>query len=95
VLQPGSPAQVVNVGEAPLRARRGPSINEPVQARFPAGTQLTVLEGPVEADGYIWWRVEADGASGWSAERSQEGTIWLEPLPAPEPPPADAPATDD
>jgi hypothetical protein len=81
VLQVGSSAQVVNVGEAALLGRTRPGTDEPDQARFPEGTQVTLIEGPVEIDGYRWWFVESDNASGWSAERSQEGTVWLEPLP--------------
>jgi hypothetical protein len=72
---------VVNVGDAALLGRRGPSVTEPEQARFPEGTQVTILAGPVEADGYIWWHIQDDTISGWSAESSQEGVAWLEPVP--------------
>jgi hypothetical protein len=80
ILQPGAPAQVVNVGEAALLVRGQPGTNQPVQARFPEGTQVTIVEGPVEADGYTWWRIEADNVSGWSAAGNPEtGTPWLQP----------------
>jgi hypothetical protein len=34
------------------------------------GTRLLILEGPREADGLRWWRLQdrADGAEGWAAE---------------------------
>jgi uncharacterized protein YraI len=63
-----------------LLARSGPGTNEPVQARFTEGTQVTIVEGPVEADGYTWWLIEADNTNGWSADSSPEGLVWLEPL---------------
>jgi hypothetical protein len=80
VLRPGGQARVVNVGAAALLARSGPGTNEPVQARFIEGTDVTILEGPVEADGYTWWLIEAAGRNGWSADSSPEGVVWLEPL---------------
>ncbi len=79
-LRPNGQAQVVNLGGATLLGRSGPGINEPVQTRFAEGSQVTILEGPVEADGYVWWRIENETGSGWSAERSAEGVVWLQPL---------------
>ncbi len=77
-LQVGGRAAVVNVGDSPLRGRREPGINQPVDARFPQASEVTILEGPVIADGYTWWLVESDAGKGWSAERSAEGVLWLE-----------------
>ena len=40
---------------------------------------VKVLEGPVSAEGFTWWRVEdIDGKSGWVAEGDSE-TVWLSP----------------
>ncbi len=92
-LQVGAVAYVVNVGQSPLRARRKPGIDQPVEARFPAGTQVEILDGPIEADGYVWWRVEGEEGVGWSAERGADGLVLLE-LPTANPAPAaDATAT--
>jgi hypothetical protein len=45
--------------------------------RFAPGTLVTVREGPVEADGYRWWRVESgQGLSGWAADGDGEDD-WL------------------
>lgn len=79
ILHVGGEALVVNVGDSPLRARREPGVNQPVQARFPDNARVRIVEGPVEADGYVWWRVEGPEGSGWSAERSLEGVVWLQP----------------
>lgn len=78
-LAPGARARVTNLGGAALRARTAPGLSSPVTARIPEGREVTVLEGPVEADGYVWWRVEAAEGAGWVAERSPEGTVFLSP----------------
>ncbi|MCX7791753.1 MAG: SH3 domain-containing protein [Chloroflexaceae bacterium] len=75
----GARARVINLGGAPLRARAAPGLSSPVTARIPEGREVTVLEGPIEADGYVWWRVEAAEGAGWVAERSPEGTVFLSP----------------
>jgi hypothetical protein len=41
---------------------------------------VRIREGPVEADGYTWWRIEGQSGAGWSAERSKEGVVWLQPV---------------
>lgn len=73
-------ALVTNLNGSPLRARQSPGLT-PVIARIAEGSTVTLREGPVEADGYTWWRVESASASGWVAERSPEGVAFLEPLP--------------
>jgi uncharacterized protein YraI len=52
-----------------------------VVGRIPEGSTVTLREGPVEAEGYSWWRVEAEGVSGWVAAGSPEGVAFLEPVP--------------
>lgn len=78
-LRPGGRAVVSPVVSSGLRARRDPDLSSPVQATFKAGTLVTILEGPIQADGYVWWRVESSAGAGWCAQGSPEGVIWLEP----------------
>lgn len=78
-LAPGARARVTNLGGATLRTRVAPGLSSRVTARIPEGREVTVLEGPVETDGYVWWRVEAAEGAGWVAERSPEGTVFLSP----------------
>lgn len=48
--------------------------------RVAAGTQFTVKDGPVDAEGFRWWLlVDDEGREGWAAERDKE-TRWLTPM---------------
>ncbi|PDV97831.1 SH3 domain-containing protein [Candidatus Chloroploca asiatica] len=80
VLAVGRMARIVNLDGTVLRARASPGLTE-VVARLPDGSEVTLVEGPVEADGYVWWRVEAAAGTGWVAQGSPEGIVFLEPLP--------------
>jgi hypothetical protein len=73
-------ALVANTEGRPLRGRQKPSLTSPVQVGFKEGERVRVREGPVEADGYTWWRIEGQSGAGWSAERSKEGIVWLQPV---------------
>ncbi len=78
----GRRARVVTQDGAPLRMRDGPGQAARLLARVPASTEVELLEGPVEADGYVWWRVRASESEGWCAARALDGSvIFLEPLP--------------
>lgn len=80
-LHPGAQAQVINVGISPLLGRTRPGINNPIQTSFPDGAVVTILEGPVEADGYVWWLITSEeSGEGWSAERGPDGVVWLQPI---------------
>jgi len=46
---------------------------------IPAGSQISVLEGPVCVSGYLWWKVNYNGVIGWTAE-GIGNVYWLEPL---------------
>ena len=74
-LRVGQPARVVAPQGVNIRnaaTTRGQRIG-----RFGAGVKVTVQEGPVDTDGYRWWRVsDSGGKAGWVAERDST-TVWL------------------
>jgi hypothetical protein len=79
-LQVGGMAQVVNIQGSVLRGRREPGLNAAATVAFKDGERVSILEGPAEADGFIWWRVEGQSGTGWSAQQSKEGVVWLQPV---------------
>lgn len=45
------------------------------------GQVVTIEGGPVDADGYRWWRIDTgEGLSGWVAEGTEE-VQWVAPIP--------------
>ncbi|MBX0328974.1 hypothetical protein K2Z83_14950 [Oscillochloris sp. ZM17-4] len=73
----------MNVNDSSLRARAAPGLAGSIRvvARFPEGSEVTVIEGPAQVDGLTWWRIGGDAGEGWSAERSSDDVLFLEPLP--------------
>lgn len=64
----GVSAWVRNAGGKNLRLRDNHGLDTNAFAGLPPGTKMTLLEGPVEDDGYPWWRVRVDdGREGWVA----------------------------
>jgi len=60
-------AQVVNTGGTVLRLRAQPRLEAQVVGGLAEGTVVTVEAGPVQADGYDWWRVRYGERQGWCA----------------------------
>lgn len=70
-LTTGSLAQVSTTSATPNRVRAGPSRGNDIIGQLPPGAVVNVLEGPVCADGLVFWKVESDlipGGAGWTAE---------------------------
>jgi uncharacterized protein YgiM (DUF1202 family) len=58
----------VQVIDGRLNMRSGPGLSASVVDVLPDATQLTVTDGPTDADGYTWWQVEnTTYGSGWCA----------------------------
>lgn len=61
---------VIDVGDQQLNVRERPGIVDVAIAfRAPEGTQFIIGDGPSQADGLTWWRIDdpATGRSGWAA----------------------------
>ncbi len=80
MLQVGAHAQVVNIEGTVLRGRKQPNLKAAATAAFKASERVRILEGPVDADGFTWWKIEGASGVGWSAQRSKEGVVWLQPV---------------
>jgi len=68
--------RVANTSGYGLRLRTGPGLSYSVITTLSEGTQMTVIDGPVQADGYTWWRITGSPGTGWSAVGN-----WLVPNP--------------
>ena len=62
----GEPARITVPGG--LNVREQPTITSPAVTHLAQDKRITVLEGPVSSDGYIWWKVDDNqGTVGWVA----------------------------
>ena len=80
-LQPGAIAAVV---DEPLVLRSKPGTGDAASItadRLWKGQRVRLLEGPVEADGYPWWRVRIGEIEGWVATEEKDGSKpWIAPI---------------
>lgn len=76
-LAPGRKARVT--APAGLNYRESPSANAALIGQFGTGILVTILEGPVSADNFTWWRIDDGQANvGWAADGDGE-TVWISP----------------
>ena len=61
-----------------LRSEPGTGENSVVLGTIDGGTVLTLIEGPVCADGIYWWKVNDGTRVGWTAE-GENGDAWILP----------------
>lgn len=80
VLRAGGVAEVSNTEGRSLRGRAAPGLKAPVRVVFAEGERVRILEGPVAADDYVWWRIEGRDGAAWAAQQSREGVVWLVPV---------------
>ncbi len=74
-IQLGQAARII--ARTGLNIRETPAANARRLGNFPPNAVVVVTEGPVEADGYIWWHVDDRyGRAGWVAG-SDGADIWL------------------
>lgn len=67
-ISPGVTVLVGGTRGAGLNIRSEPSRQAEIVTRAKEGDSLTVLEGPQDAGGYVWWKLQtSDGKEGWGA----------------------------
>jgi len=82
VFTPGAMADVIVTD---LRVRTEPTVDDSKSAKLEPllgrGTQLRIIQGPVRADDYDWYQVEAIGwpHRGWVASGDHDGSPWIQP----------------
>ena len=69
--------KVSGTGGSDLSFRNGPSPNYARLKIVAEGSVLRVLDGPVEADDYVWWQLQdvSDGVVGWAVADYLEPTV--------------------
>jgi len=73
-LSVGQPARVVAPNGVNMRTE--PSTSATLVRYLPSRLRVTVIDGPTDAEGYRWWRLDdGEGNIGWSVEN--DGTVDL------------------
>lgn len=72
---------IVTVGASGfLKVRVRAGLDSVVDHQINNDSELTIVEGPLDVDGYRWWKVSDGGSvTGWAAE-GDDGERWLTPL---------------
>ncbi|KAA3642884.1 MAG: hypothetical protein DWQ07_20385 [Chloroflexi bacterium] len=61
--------QIMEAG-ANLNLREAPDLNAPVLLQLQSGDIIQILEGPIETENFIWWKVRTEGnVEGWVVEQ--------------------------
>lgn len=66
-LAPGVIAMIIGESGEGIPLRAEPSLDPatPIWLYLASGSDVTVRDGPVEAEGLVWWRVHAANKEGW------------------------------
>lgn len=83
-LSAGQPARVIAPNGVNMRS--DPSTSATLVRYLPARLKVTVVEGPVDGEGYRWWRLDdGEGNIGWTVENDGETDTLSPQLGEPEP----------
>ena len=78
-LKVGDIAYVTKEPPVPNRVRQEPSRTADILGLINPGGSMTILDGPVCADNWVWWKVKNADLEGWMAEGDAEN-YWMIPL---------------
>lgn len=77
----GFSTAAVQTGGVPNVLRNFPDVDDSIGARIgtiqPGRTLDRVINGPVCNQGIVWWQVEVDGQTGWTAESNAESDAYF------------------
>lgn len=72
--------QIRYIGEIPRNMRQSPSLSGRIMGAVNPNEWVTVLAGPYEASGYVWWLVsDARNIQGWMSTQTTDGFSFFEP----------------
>ena len=72
VITVDSVAAINTTGGDRLNMRDAVGLNSTVIARVESGVRVVVTDGPVAADGFIWWQIRlSTGQVGWVVEQAE------------------------
>ncbi len=78
-LKVGDIAYVTKEPPIPNRVRKEPNRQGEILGLINPGASMNILDGPVCADNWVWWKVKNADLEGWMAEGDAE-TYWMIPL---------------
>lgn len=77
----GGLARVNTTDGDQLNVRAGPGVNYQITAKLGDDAQVTLMEGPINADGFTWWKIRTgSGIVGWCVESVADGGTRLQTL---------------
>jgi WD40 repeat protein len=79
----GGRAMINTTSNSNQRLRETPSLGGVILTTLADGTMVDVIDGPLIADGFTWWKIRtSDGLEGWSVESTPSaGVQTLIPVP--------------
>lgn len=75
----GQPIQIFVLEEGFLNLRDAPTTNSNVLTLLESGSRGTLIAGPVEAEGFIWWEVSIANRTGWVVEELEDSIALIPP----------------
>ncbi len=80
-LRTGEIAAMVSDGRLVIRTLPATGADSAIfKTKLYPGQRVLTLEGPIEADGYPWYRIRLGAIEGWVAAAGRDGTPWLAPV---------------
>lgn len=80
-LRAGDIAAMVTDGRLVIRTQPGTGTDSAIfKTKIYPGQRVLILEGPIEASGYPWYRIRLGVIEGWVAAAARDGTPWLVPV---------------